>query len=222
MSRQPRVWLAVLLASLWLGGCATTEPTGVQRLQARASYESGLAHLRDKQPALALNAIQEAIALDGTVAVYRNALGLLYLELRRPDLALDEFRKATEIDPHYAEAHLNTGIALAETSRWEEAVVAYRRAIAMPTLAVPHVAYQNLGLALYHLKQYRDAEQALKFALSLEPQMEAAYYNLGLVFVAEGRKDEAKAAFRRVRDLAPQSPFGQAAVGQLRALGEGG
>lgn len=221
MSRQPGAWLAALLASFCIAGCATA-PTEVQRLQARASYERGIAHLRDKQAASALNAIQEAIALDGTVAVYRNALGLLYLELRRPDLALEELRKATDMDASYAEAHLNTGIALAETSRWEEAAAAYRRAIAMPTLAIPHIAYQNLGLALYHLKRHQDAEQALKFALSLEPQMEAAYYNLGLVFVAQGRKDDARAAFRRARDLAPQSPFGQAAIGQLRALGEGG
>lgn len=222
MSRQLGVWRAALVAGLCLAGCVTTQPSEMQRLQARAAYERGLAHMRDKQPAQALSAIQEAIALDGTVAVYRNALGLLYLQLRRPDLALEEFRKATDLDANYAEAHLNTGIALAETAHWEEAVAAYRRAIPIPTLAVPHIAYQNLGLALYHLKRYREAEEALKFALSLEPQMEGAYYNLGLVLIAENRRDEAKAAFRRARDLAPQSPFGQAATGQLRALGESG
>ncbi len=213
----------VLLAALWLTGCAAMdEAAEVRRLHARASYERGLAHLKDRQAALALSAFREAIALDDSVPVYHNALGVLLLELRRPDLALASFRKAVELDDTYAEAHLNVGIALAEAQRWEEAVTAYRRAIALPTLAVPHIAWQNLGLALYHLKRYREAEEALRFALSLEPKMAGAYYNLGLVLVAEDRTDAAKLAFRRVRELEPQSPFGQAALERLRDLGEGG
>jgi Tfp pilus assembly protein PilF len=222
VSRQRRYWLWALIAALWLAGCASTEPPEVQKLQARAAYERGLGHLRDKQAASALSAFQEAISLDGTVPTYRNTLGVLYLhQLRRPDLALTEFQRATELDPHYAEAHLNTGIALAEMARWGEAVPSYRRAIATPTLSVPHIAYQNLGLALYHLKQYREAEEALRFAINLEPKEEGPYYNLGLVLLAQGRESEARLAFRQARDLAPQSLFGQAAVGQLKALGDG-
>src|SRR5688572_23216757 len=134
VSRRRGLRLAGLVVSLWLAGCATSE---VQRLQARANYERGLTHLQERQSALALAAFQEAIALDGTVPTYRNWLGLLYLELQRPDLALPEFRRATEVDDGYAEAHLNTGIALAEMGRWTDAVAAYRRALALPTLPVP-------------------------------------------------------------------------------------
>jgi len=222
VSRQRPYWLVVLIAVLWLGGCASTEPPEVKRLQARAAYERGLAHLRDKQAALALSAFQEAISLDGTMPIYRNTLGVLYLDqLLRPDLALKEFERATELDANYPEAHLNTGIALAEMARWGEAVPAYRRAIGMPTLAVPHIAYQNLGLALYHLKQYREADEALRLSIRLEPTLEGPYYNLGLVLLAQGRQEEAKLAFRQARDLAPESRFGQAALGQLKALGDG-
>lgn len=225
MSRQRSAWLAVVVSALLVGGCAAARNDGpeIQRLHARALYEQGLAHMRDKQPSLALTAIQEAISLDPTIPVYPNALGLLYLqELLRPDLALEQFRRAFEIDPTYAEAELNVGIALAEQTRWPEAVAAYRKAISLPTLPVPHIAYQNLGLALYHLKQYREAEETLRFAIGLDPTMQGAYYNLGLVFVAEERQEDAKLAFRRARDLAPTSPFGHAAAERLKALGEGG
>ena len=37
-----------------------------------------------------------------------------------------------------------------------------------------------------------------------------------------GEVGKAKALFRRVRQIAPESPFGQAALERLRALGEGG
>jgi Tfp pilus assembly protein PilF len=221
VSRRGAVWLMALLASVWLGGCGA-RLTEVQRLQARATYERGLAHLERKEAALALSAIQEAIAIDDSVPVYWNALGWLYLQLGRPDLALGPFARATQLDESYAEAQANAGIALAEMARWEEAVAAYRKALSLPTLPTPHTAYQNLGVALYNLKRYREAEEALRFAISLEPTLDAAYYHLGLVYLAGERRDDAKLAFRRARDLAPQSPFGQAAVGQLRALGEGG
>lgn len=211
-----------MLIALLVAGCASgeTEPAESQRLQARAAYERGLSHVRDGQPSLGLAALKEAIGLDGTVPLYHNALGVLYLELRRPDMALPEFQRATELDPGYAEARLNTGIALAESQRWEEAVAAYRSAISLPTLPYQDIAYQNLGLGLYHLGRYAEAEEALRFALSLDPRMAGAYYNLGLVFLAEGRPAEAKLAFQRARDLAPQSTFGQAASEKLRGLDE--
>jgi Tfp pilus assembly protein PilF len=209
-----------LALALGLAGCAG--PTEVDRLHARSTYERGLTHLQERQVSLAVSSIQEAIALDPTNPIYHNSLGTIYMQLRRPDRALEEFTRATELDPSYGEAFVNTGSALAEMRRWDEAVVAYRRALALPTLSVPHIAYQNLGLALYHLKQYRQAEEALRFAIGLDSQMEGGYYNLGLVLLAQHRKEEAKVVFRRARDLAPQSDFGRAARGQLKALGEGG
>ena len=85
----------------------------------------------------------------------------------------------------------------------------------------PDTVHQNLGVALYNLKRLPEAEEQLKYAIRLEPQLEAAYYHLGLVLIAQDRKDEAKIAFRQARQLAPNSPFGQAAVERLKALGEG-
>lgn len=217
--------LAVLAMVVALGaGCATTgaEAPEIVKLQARAAYERALAHIKDGQAPLALTALQEAIALDPTVALYENALGWLLLDRGRPDMALEHFTRATSLEPAYADAYLNTGVALAESGRWEEAVTAYRKAINTPTLGSPDVAHQNLGLALYNLRRYREAEAELRFAISLDPAKQGPYYNLGLVYTAENRKEEARLAFRRARDLAPTSPFGRAAAQRLRDLGEGG
>lgn len=225
MSRQRALQGLALAVAVALGGCAAAsdaEQSEVRRLQARAAYERGLSHLAKREAAPALTAIQEAISIDGTVAVYWNALGWIYLQLGRPGVAHGAFTKATELDDTYADAHLNKGVALAEIGRWEDALLAYRKALSLPTLTTPDTAYQNLGVALYNLKRYRDAEQALRFAIGLDPKLAAAYYHLGLVLVASDRREDAKAFFRRARDLAPQSPFGRAAGGQLKALGEGG
>jgi tetratricopeptide (TPR) repeat protein len=136
------------------------------------------------------------------------------------DQAIEELSKAVEIDPGLADAHFHLGTALAESRRWEDAVAAYRRAVALPTLTVPAYAHQNLGLALYHTRKYAEAEQALRYALNLDPDLQAAYYNLGLVLTARKRPEEAKGSFRRARELAPDTPFGQAAMERLRAMGD--
>jgi len=208
--------------ALLLAACATTTVSEPDRLRARAAYERALTHVNDRQPSPALGALKEAIGIDPTVASYHDLLGLVYLELGRPDLAIEELRKAVELDPRLADAHFHLGTAYAEAGRWEEAVTSYRQALGIPTLMNHDFVHQNLGLALYHLKRYPEAESSLRFALSLDPQMQAAYYNLGLVLVAERRSEEARAAFRRARQLAPDTPFGQAANERLKAMGDGG
>jgi Tfp pilus assembly protein PilF len=213
---------------LLLGGCASpgtrVEDTQQMRaLQARAAYERGTAALSYEQFGLALTAFQEAARLDPGVALYANAMGVVLLHLRQLDGALAWLNRAIEIDPTYGDAHFHRGTTLAEAGQYEEAISAYRRALTQPSLTVPHAVHQNLGFALFALRRYREAEQSLRFALSiesLEPQMARTYLNLGLVLLAEQRREEARAAFVRARDLAPNSPSAKDAVDQLRALGE--
>lgn len=223
VSRRLGSWLALCALTLLAAACATSSQSPeVTRLQAQAVYERGLVHWQEGRPSLALSALREAVALDPKAATYRDSLGLLYLQLGRPDLARPEFEGAARVDPQYADTIFHLGTALSEEGRWEEAVAAYRHALSLPRLTTPDLTHQNLGLALYHLGRHREAEESLRFALHLDPQLQAAYYSLGLVLVAESRRDEARAAFRRARELGADSPFGQAAVQQLKRLGEGG
>ena len=214
--------VALALSVLLLPACASTQVAETDRLRAQAAYERALGHLRDRQPSPALGALKEAVDVDPTVAAYRDTLGLVYLELRRPDLAIEQLNKAVDLDPKLADAQFHLGTAYAEIGRWEDAVTSYRKALALPNLAIPDLVHQNLGLALYHLKRYPEAESSLRFALSLDPKLQAGYYNLGLVLMAENRAREARAAFRQARELAPDTPFGQAARERLKTLGEGG
>jgi Tfp pilus assembly protein PilF len=215
-----RVWSALgFLSLVLLAGCAATKEAQLRKLQARSVYEAGLSHLREGRTALGLSALQEAVALDGEEPTYQNSLGLVYLDLKRLTEALESFRKAIALDPAYAAAHHNLGVALAESGRWEEAVREYRKALALPGYAITVLAYHNLGWAYYNLEKLWEAEEAFSAALRLEPAMASAHYHLGLVRLKAGRREEARAAFLRARELAPESEFGQAAGLHLRALG---
>lgn len=225
VSRRAAAGLCLALACASVAACSPTRPAppaSGQRLRAQAAYERGIGYLRDREAALALAALREAVALDGGVPAYHDALGLLLLELRRPDMAVESFRRAVALDPGAADARLHLGVSLAEMGRWREAVPEYRAALGLPALTAESAVRQNLGLALYHLGEHEEAERELRFAIALDPRMDAAYYNLGLVLVAAGRPSDARVAFRHVRDASPQTPFGRAAIEQLRSLGEGG
>ena len=211
-----------MLAAALLGGCAMGRVSEMQRLQAQNAYERGLSQASQGQSALALSSFQEAVNLDPRAALYRDTLGLLLLDLRQIEPSIAELKEAADLEPNRGDTYFHLGTALAEARRWDEAVTAYRKAIVLPSLTVLDLAHQNLGLAFFHLKRYREAEESLRFALSLDPQLQAAYYNLGLVVTAQNRPEEAKVLFRRARQIAPESPFGQAAVERLKALGDGG
>jgi tetratricopeptide (TPR) repeat protein len=213
--------VGVCLGALWAAGCATRTPE-LQRIRARAAYERGLSDLREGRPALALSALREAVALEEGNAVYHNALGLLLLDLKRQPEALAEFSRAVELDPTLGDAQQNLGVALAEAGRWEEAIAAYQKVLSIAGYPTPDIAYHNLGWAEYNMGRYREAEEALRLAVRLDPQQPGYYYTLGLVLLRTGIREEAKAAFRRARELGPDSPFAAAASLHLRALGEGG
>lgn len=220
--------LGTLVLFLLLAGCATKPAPGVQDtrelrvLQARSAYDRGVKHLEVRETAAAFNAFREAVQMDDGIAHYHDALGVSLLQLQRPDVALAEFQRALAIDPTFTNALFHVGLTLTEMRRWAEALDPLKRAVATPTLPVPQLAWQALAVAMLNLGQLTEAEGALRFALNLDPDMSSAYYNLGLVLVAANRKDEARIAFRRARELAPESAFGQAAAERLKALGNGG
>jgi Tfp pilus assembly protein PilF len=222
VSRRRPIGHLLLLVLLLLTGCAASKDQEVQRLQARSYYEQALKSLADKQVSAGLYSLKEAVQLDPVNPVFRNTLGVVLLDLGKPADAEAEFRKAIELDPGYAEAHHNLGLSFAEQGQWEQAIAEYRKALSLPLYATPEVGYYNLGRALAQTKRPREAEEALRTSIQLDPRLGAAYYQLGLVLASESRQDEAKVAFRRARDLDPASPFGRAAVDALKALGDGG
>jgi Tfp pilus assembly protein PilF len=216
VSRKRWIMLAVLLAACSSG------PSKFDQLRAQNSYERGVNYLTSEQSSAALQSLQEAVKIDPKSVMYRDGLGVLLLKLGRLDDASVEFRRAVDLDEKFANGWFHLGTAQAAMQKWLEAVESYKIAISLPTLTVPDLAQQNLGFALFNLQRYREAETALRLAIRLDPELQAAYYHLGLIFAAEKRVDDAKAAFRRARQLGPETAFGLAAGIQLRALGEGG
>lgn len=217
-----RAAVLLLLVLLLASACSAAQDREVQRLQARSSYEQGLKHLQEKRVSLGIVSLRDAVRLDPDSALYRNALGVVYLDLRQLADAQAEFEKAVALDAGYAEAQHNLGLAHAEQGRFAEAIGFYRKALANPTYSTPEVAYHNMGIAYLGLGRMQEAEESFRTALRLDGKLVAAHFGLATVLFRTGRNEEARAAFRAVRELDPGSPFAPAAAEALKALGGGG
>ena len=215
--------LLVLSVSALLPACATTTAEDeIRKLEARSAYEAGVKSIADGRVSLGLASLRQAAEVEPQNPLYRNAVGAVLLNVGRFPDAQAEFQKAVELDPTYADAFHNLGSAYAEQGKWDEAIGAYKKALAQTIYASPENTYNNLGYAYWALDRRKDAEDAFRAALQLEPKLVPSHFWLGVLLQKEGRGDEAKAHLRAARDLAPASMLGRRAAEVLKALGDGG
>jgi len=89
----------------------------------------------------------------------------------------------------------------ADPARWEDALDAYRRVVALdPTYAA---AWNNLGLLLHRMGQYEEARRAYGRALEQDPRCAEAAYNLGSLDEDCGDVEQAIVHYRRALHLSP-------------------
>ena len=127
--------------------------------------------------------------------------GLSFLSKDDCEKALPYFEKATESDSNYAEAWAQSGFCKEKLGRHAEAIEASKKAVNLRPSAE---SYFNIGLANYYLKQYREAIEAYRQSIKIDPYNSAdAYYALGLVYRDSGKADEEIQAYKQAIRLKP-------------------
>lgn len=132
--------------------------------------------------------------------------------------ALALWADASEKAPQKPRIWVNYGTALHFAGRYEEAVRAYDRALALgydPTVPVELVV-RNTALALVRLRRYDDARVRLVDYLSRAPRDAATIVILALVEVDTGRLDDAERAARQALALDPQQSRPYQILGQVQ------
>jgi tetratricopeptide (TPR) repeat protein len=127
--------------------------------------------------------------------------GLSFLSKDDCEKALPYFEQAVESDGNYAEAWAQTGFCREKLGRHAEAIEASKRAVNLRPTAE---SYFNIGLANYYIKQFREAADAYRQAIRLDPYNAAdAYYALGLTYRDWGRADDEIQAYKHAIRLKP-------------------
>jgi len=99
--------------------------------------------------------------------------------------------------------HNVLGIALDGQRKYEEAVISYRKALALqPNMPDLHF---NLGIALANLGRLEEAVTSYRKALSMQPRFFEALGNLGTVLQKQGKLEEAIATYRKALAINPDA-----------------
>lgn len=187
-------------------------------------HNLGLLHEHRGDYAAAIPFYQQALERhqrDKDKAVTWDNLGNVYAAQGESDEAMAAYRWASVLNPTYAPPWHGLGDVYSALGRDDEAIKAYRQAIALdPAAAWP---YNNLALVYERRGEYQQAIGLYREALERHEDDTAravTWRNLGDVYVALSRPDEAIAAYLRASQLDPQDPRPHHSLGEVyRALG---
>lgn len=121
----------------------------------------------------AIQHLSKAVDLNPKMVAAHLNLAAAYTETRQWKKAEDHFRHVQRLSPRMAAySHYGLGNVQARQQRHADAVVSYRKAISLGGKNAP--TYTQLGLSLFALGEKQAAVHALRRALELDPQFEAA------------------------------------------------
>jgi len=152
---------------------------------------------------LASEYANKAVALDNYLAAGHISLGLVKMESGDSAGAEKELRAAADLDPKNAAPHRWLGKLYDKTSRDKEAMKELQRALQLDPK--DWASYMELGLNAYQAANYKGAAENWEQALKLEPDNVPALRNLGAVYHALGRDDDAVAALQHAIEIKPSA-----------------
>lgn len=115
-------------------------------------------------------------------------LAAIYGECGRKQDALALYRRVVRLDPGDTQAMGKLGATLAELGHWEDALVYHMKAMCLePNAANSH----NLGVTLFELDRFADAERTFRRALEFSPDDVELKLRLCMALAEGGKPDEA-------------------------------
>jgi len=144
---------------------------------------------------------RRALNADSSIVAARFNLALARLVAGSPEDARGLLEEVVAVRPDLAPAWLQLGGALNALGRYQEAVDAFRRHLAI----APEnpVGLTWLGASLQFLGDFDSAERAYRAALDADPEFADAHTNLGKLLMAQGDAGEAENHFRRALHARP-------------------
>jgi adenylate cyclase len=145
---------------------------------------------------------RKAVALDGSLAEARRALGYILVLDKQYEPGLPELEKAVSLDPNSSVAYGTLANALNLLGRPEEAIGFVKKAMRVDPKSGPWVACW-LGDSYYWLHRYDEAVAAYQDAVRRNPNYLTARRNLAATYAEMGRERDAKAEAAEVLRLNP-------------------
>jgi tetratricopeptide (TPR) repeat protein len=169
-------------------------------LDGQTHFDYGVAFM-ELGPGLEINAIEAfkaAARLRPSWSAY-SQLGLAYAAANRREEAVESYKQALRLQPEDTDtlaALAHASLILRRFSESEQA--ALRMVEASPLDSGPHFV---LGVAQLLQGRYADADESLRWAVSLESDLAEACYGIGLAAIALGNDSVAQIQHERLSEL---------------------
>ncbi len=171
-----------------------------------------LLYWRTGRPRDAVETLELALRNSVTQREVRNRLAQYLAESGQPARAIALLEHDAGIDP---DSLIALGNAYMLAGRPPDALRTFQRLLA----ADPDngLAHENIGAVHAHLRNYAEAEEALRRAVALNPALAGAWTTLGVVLAQTGRQPEAIDAWKRALTLDPNEPNARHNLERVRA-----
>lgn len=121
------------------------------------------------------------------------------MDLGENQKALSALQQAARIEPRTARVYVGLGFACFKLKKYEEALKHFEHARKLDVTA--EHALLGLGVAHAQLEDYEKAENALREAVSSNPDNPVAHFNLGIVCLARQNRDCALSQYNQLKTM---------------------
>ena len=143
----------------------------------------------------ALQEMKKAQELDPLSLIVNAEMGRTFYFARRYDESLDQFRKTLDMDPNYALAHLWLGQVYEQKRMYETAISEFQKGISASNGS--SYALARIGQAYAIGGRRSEAQMVLNQLNDLSKEKYVSPYDIGIIYVGLGEKDQAFAWLER-------------------------
>jgi tetratricopeptide (TPR) repeat protein len=169
MRRSERLAAVVLLLATALAAPAFRVGVGVYGMTTDPAVRTTLESASGVYSPDRLVRLKELVDSHPDDPVYRFLLAGLYKDGRYFEEAYEQYRRVLQMDPSKYQAHINLGNIYYRLGQHGEAVAEYRKALEGRPDSV--LAYYDMYLAQSESFRFRDAEESLRKAQTLDPEL---------------------------------------------------
>jgi type IV pilus assembly protein PilF len=210
MLRALVVALALVAAACTSTSKTETRPvtdTGGADARRRAEVHTALAgeYYSRGNYSVALASTREAIKNDPNYYAAHNMQGLVFMELREDGPAREAFGRALSLAPNNPEVLNNYGWFLCLRNEGPRGMEMMRKAASDTLYATPEKAWFSIGLCHRLAGNPAAAEESLRRAILIRPDMIGALYNLAQVTYERGNYKDSENYLTRYTRLATPS-----------------
>jgi type IV pilus assembly protein PilF len=157
----------------------------------------GQGYLSQGRLELAMQKLQRALELDPKLPAAHTVIAVLYDRIGDTQKARTHYLRATELAPTSGGVLNNYAVFLCHSRDFENADAYFARALADPFYETPAVGHANRGTCALDWGRLDVAEESLRRAVQLEPEMPDALYGMARVSVAKNDFLRARAFVQR-------------------------